>query len=54
MHCLLEPKYAIVCAYCILAHTFYGHLKTYLFPGLEFGALLSSYLKGALYKFLNE
>ena len=33
--------------------TFYGHLKTYLF-GRTGGALLSSYLEGALYKFLNE
>jgi len=34
--------------------TFLGHLKTYLFVCKKFGALPSSYLEGAQYKFLNE
>ena len=34
--------------------TFLGHMKTYLLHALELGALLSSYLDGVLYKFVNE
>jgi len=42
---------------CYLDHaliSFYAYLKTYLFSGLDFEALLTRYIEGSLFQYLNE